>query len=310
MAEQNKGQGLCWQSNDGGLSGTYCAMEDAKLLVLDGGFYQGINLYDYASMWQGWIRKLDAHVNRFYKNMHACRMDPEISKEKFTEQVLEAVRRSGLKDAGISFVVTWGPYPTAYAKRGEKLGGPDHKVGLQVWVRPYRWIFPPEYIDEGIKVIIPSIRSYPNQCLNPRLKNFDRLHFFLAQLEAVNAGADGFITLTIDGHLAEGFNANVWLIKQGKLFTPSENTLAGITSDCIYDLAKEMNIEAAATFLTAWDLYTADEAFFCTSAGGITPIIEVDSRTVGDGKPGSMTKRLIEAYWKMHVNPKYAVQVY
>jgi branched-chain amino acid aminotransferase len=136
------------------------------------------------------------------------------------------------------------------------------------------------------------------------------LHFFLAQLEAVNAGADGFITLTIDGHLAEGFNANVWLIKQGKLFTPSESTLAGITSDCIYDLAREMNIEAAATFLTAWDLYTADEAFFCTSAGGITPIIEVDSRAVGDGKPGSMTKRLLDAYWKMHVNPKYAVQVY
>lgn len=310
MVEQSKGQGLCWQSNDGGLNGTYCAMEDAKLLVLDGGFCQGINLYDYASMWQGWIRKLDAHVNRFYRNMHACKMDPEISRGKFTEQVLETVRRSGLKDAGISFVVTWGPYPAAYAKRGEKLGGPDHKVGLQVWVRPYRWIFPPECIEEGTKVIIPSIRAYPNQCLNPRLKNFDRLHFFLAQLEAVNAGADGFITLTIDGHLAEGFNANVWLIKQGKLFTPSESTLAGITSDCIYDLAREMNIEAAATFLTAWDLYTADEAFFCTSAGGITPIIEVDSRTVGDGKPGFMTKRLIEAYWKMHVNPKYAVQVY
>ena len=310
MAEQTKSQGICWQSNDGGLTGTYCAMEDARVSVLDAGFLQGINLYDYATMWQGWIRKLDVHVDRFYKNMHACRMDPEISKEKFTEQVLETVRRSGLKDAGIYFVVTWGLSPTSYVKRGEKLGGPDHKVRLQVWVRPYRWVFPLECVEEGIKVIVPSIRAYPNQCLNPRLKNFDRLHFFLAQLEAIQAGADGFIALTIDGHLAEGFNANIWLIKQGKLFTPSENTLAGITSDCIYDLAREMNIEATAAFLTAWDLYTADEALFCTSAGGITPIIEVDSRAVGDGKPGSMTKRLLDAYWKMHVNPKYAVQVY
>ncbi len=310
MAEQAKSQGICWQSNDGGLTGTYCAMEDAKVSVLDAGFYQGINLYDCATMWKGWIRKLDAHVNRFYKNMHACRMDPEISKEKFTEQVLETVRRSGLKDAGVYFVVTWGLSSTSYVKRGEKLGGSDHKVRLQVWVRPYRWVFPQECTEEGIKVIIPSIRSYPNQCLNPRLKNFDRLHFFLAQLEAVNAGADGFICLTIDGHLSEGFNTNVWLIKQGKFFTPSENTLAGITSDCIYDLAREMNIEATATFLTAWDLYTADEVFFCTSAGGITPIVGVDSRAIGDGKPGPMTKRLIDAYWKMHMNPKYAVQVY
>jgi len=78
---------------------------------------------------------------------------------------------------------------------------------------------------------------------------------------------DGFIVLTIDGHLAEGFNTNVWLIKEGKLFTLSENTLAGITSECIYDLAREINIEATGAFL-------------------------------------------IDAYWKMHVNPKYAIQVY
>jgi branched-chain amino acid aminotransferase len=237
-------------------------------------------------------------------------MEPEISKEKMTEQMLEVVRRSKLEDAGIMLVATWGAYTTTIIRGMKKLGGAEHKVSLQIHVFPYRWAYPREYIEGGIRIMIPSIRAYPIQCLNPRIKNFDRLHFYLAQLEALNAGADAFVCLTINGHLSEGFNANIWLIKNSKLFTPSENSLKGITSDCVFDLAREMNVEATSTFLTAWDLYTADEAFFCTSAGGITPIVEVDARTIGNGNPGPLTRRLIDVYWKMHVDPKYAVRVY
>jgi branched-chain amino acid aminotransferase len=183
-------------------------------------------------------------------------------------------------------------------------------VRLQIWVEQYRWNFPPESRDTGTKAIIPTVRAFPRQCLDPRLKSFNRLHFFLAQLEVVKAGVDGFIILTTDGHLSESYGSNVWLIKKGVLLTPSEDALGGITRECVFDLAEEMNIEARGALLSSWDLYTADEAFLSTSAGGIFPIIEVDSRPIGNGKRGQITKRLIDAYWKMHVDPKYWVQVY
>ena len=305
----DKGEEIFWSSYDGGLTGKYCAIEDAKIRINDAGFGLGIALYDYLSMYRGWIRKVDSHIDRFYGSMHACKMDPEISKEKLTEQILEAVRRSKFQDCGISLIATWGAFPTLIDRSHQKLGGDDHKVTLMIRVIPYRWIFPPEYLNEGYRIIIPSNRAYPLQCINPRLKNFDRLNYFLAQLEAFNAGVDGFVCLTLDGHLAENYHCNIWLVKNGKLFTPSENTLQGITSECVHDMAAEMNIEATGAFLTAYDLYTADEAFFSTSAGPISPIVEVDARTIGNGKPGPITRRLFDAYWKLHVNPKYAVKV-
>ena len=305
--------GICWQSNDGGLTGTYCPLEEAKIPVWDAGFWLGLSLYDVAPMCQGWIRKLDSHINRFYNNARVCRMEPQVSKEQFKEQIFEAVRRSKLRDANIWWVVTWGAW-TLYTEDGKRFGGPelktpDHQLGVQIWIKPSRGAFPPECKECGTRVIIPSARAYPHQCVEPRLKHFDRLNFHMAQLEVIQAGVDGFVNLTLDGHLSEGHGANMWLVKQGKLLTPSENALQGITAEFVFDLARELNIEAAGALLTAWDLYTADEAFYSSSAGGIFPIIEVDGRPIGDGKPGRITKQLEDTYWKMAVDPKYAVQV-
>jgi branched-chain amino acid aminotransferase len=304
----SKGHGTCWQSIDGGRTGTYCAVEDAQISVWDGGFNRGITIFDVVPMWKGWIRKLDSHIDRFYDNLHTCRLDIEISREKLKEQVIATVRKSDLENAMIWMVVTWGPQPVLVSG-SKKPGGPDHRAGLQIWILPYRWNFPPKSLEEGTRAIIPKIRAIPHHCIDPRVKHFNRLHFFLAQLEVIDAGVDGFIILTLDGYISESVGSNVWLVKKGKLFTVPE-CLQGITRECVFDLAKEMNIEATTGLLAPRDLYTADEAFFSTSAGGIFPIIEVDSRTIGNGKPGPITKQLTEEYWKMHVDPKYCLQAY
>jgi len=306
--------GICWQSSDGGCTGTYCPLEDAKIPVWDAGFFLGISLYDVAPMWHGWIRKLDSHINRFYNNARVCQMEPAISKEQFKQQILDTARQSKMQDSNIWWVVTWGPW-TRYTLGDRKLGGPelrgpDHQLGLQIWTRLGTGAFPPECKERGAKIIIPSARAYPHQCVEPRLKHFNRLNFHLAHLEVINAGADGFVNLTLDGHLGESHAANVWLVKQNKLFTPSESALQGITVEYVFDLAMELKLEAAAASLTAWDLYTADEAFYSSSAGGLFPIVQVDGRRIGDGKPGPVTKRIEDIYWKMAVNPKYAIKVY
>ena len=305
--------GLCWQSSDSGLTGAYYPLEEAKIPVWDAGFWLGLSLYDVAPMYKGWIRKFDSHITRFYNNTRVCQMEPQISKEQFKKQIIETVHRSKFQDANVWWVATWGPW-TRYTVGDRKLGGPelrgpDHQLGIQIWVKAATGAFPPICKEKGCKVIIPSVRAYPHQCVEPRLKHFDRLNFHFAQLEVINAGADGFVNLTIDGHLSEGHGANVWLVKQGKLFTPSENALQGITAEFVFDLARELNLEAAGTSLTAWDLYTADEAFYSSSAGGIFPIIEVDGRKIGDGNPGAITKRLDDIYWKIAVDPRYAEKI-
>lgn len=306
--EPFESQAICWQSTDGGNTGTYCVAENAQISVWDGGFNRGIAIFEVVPMWEGWIRKLDSHITRFYSNLHGARMELDISKERLKERVMEITRRSGLECSMVWLVATWGPKPILI--RGSKEpGGPDHKTGFQIWVVPYRWNFPRESLDTGVRVIIPETRSIPHQCIDPRIKHFNRFHFYLAQLSVVDAGVDGVILLTVDGYISESVGSNVWLVKGGSLYTPIE-CLQGITSECVADLAKKMSIEVSTPLITPWDLYNADEAFFSTSAGGIFPIIEVDARTIGNGKPGPITKRLIEGYWKMHVNPEYCIQVY
>jgi branched-chain amino acid aminotransferase len=307
-AEVTRGHGTCWQSADGGHTGTYCTAEEARISIWDGGFNRGILVFDVVPMWQGWIRKLEAHISRFCRNLDACRINLETSGDKLKEQVIETARRSDFENAMIWMVATWGPDPILV--RGSKQpGGPDHKAGLQIWVVPYRWNFPQKSVAEGIRVLISKIRAIPHQCIDARIKHLNRLHFFLAQLEVVDAGLDGFILLTLDGYISEGLGSNIWAVKKGKLLTPSE-CLQGITRECVFDLAREMKVDATTALLTPWDLYTSDEAFFSSSAGGIFPIVEIDSRIIGNGKPGSITKRLIEGYWKMHVDPRYCIQVH
>jgi branched-chain amino acid aminotransferase len=133
-------------------------------------------------------------------------------------------------------------------------------------------------------------------------KNFNRMHTHLARLEAERANADDVVLLDDRGLLTESRGANVFLVRGDALYTPRGGILEGITRETVFEIAAEFGIPAAERDLTPYDLYTADEAFLCSTAGGIFPVVDVDGRTVGCGTLGSITQRVRERYWRRHLS--------
>jgi branched-chain amino acid aminotransferase len=171
---------------------------------------------------------------------------------------------------------------------------------LIVYAVPYVWIVPRDKIETGISVLIPSVRQWPASVLDAKIKNFNRLHGYLARIEADLAGADDIVFLDDRGMLTESRGANIFLIRDGRLYTPVTGILEGITRETVFEIAVEMDLPAAERDLTAYDLYVADEAFLCTTAGGIIPIVRADGRQIGSGQPGPVTRRIADRYWARH----------
>jgi branched-chain amino acid aminotransferase len=145
--------------------------------------------------------------------------------------------------------------------------------------------------------------------VDPTIKNHHWGDLTRAEKEAHAKGAKTAFLLDLDGNLTEGVGFNVFVIKSGKLLTPDSNCLLGITRLTVFDLAKEMNIEARACEIPVETVRAADEIFMCTTAGGIMPVKSLDGVPVSGGKPGPITKKLREAFWKAHGRPEYSTPV-
>jgi len=250
------------------INGEFIPADQASLPLMDAGFWLGINVFDVLSARQGFIFKLDAHVNRFYRALHAVRIDIPFSRREFGELIVETVYRSGLDDSYIQTVAT----------RGMREDRPisEWTPTLIINAVPYFEIVSPEVSARGLRIRIASVRNVPVQSVDAKIKTFNRLHSYLARLEALDAGADDAILLDLDGYVTEGRGANVFVVSNDQLFTPPEGLLEGITRETVFELAAAAGLPASEKRLTPYDLYNADEVFYCTTAGGIMPIVEVD----------------------------------
>lgn len=284
------------------LNGRFVPADQASLPLMDAGFWLGINVFDVLSARRGSIFKLDAHVDRFYRALHAVRIAVPHDRAEFGDLIVETVRRSGLEDSYIQIVATRGPRTDAPIT--------DWTPTVIINAMPYFEIVSPDVIARGLRVRISSVRNVPIQSVDAKVKTFNRLHSYLARLEALDAGADDAILLDLDGYVTEGRGANVFVVRGGCIYTPPEGLLEGITRETVFELAEAENLVCREERLTPYDLYNADEVFYSTTAGGIMPIVEVDKRTVGNGEPGEITRRLRDAYWDAHVNGPDATQIF
>jgi branched-chain amino acid aminotransferase len=283
------------------INGEFVSADRASLPLMDAGFWLGINVFDVLSARQGHIFKLEAHVSRFYRSLHAVRIAIPQTREEFAELIVETVRRSGLQDSYIQTIAT----------RGMRAEAPIGEWTPTVIINavPYFEIVSPEVAARGLRIRISSVRNVPIQSVDAKVKTFNRLHSYLARLEAIDAGADDAILLDLDGYVTEGRGANVFIVRDDRLYTPPEGMLEGITRETVFELAAQAGLPASEEELTPYDLYNADEIFYCTTAGGIMPIVEVDRRQIGSGAPGPITERLRDAYWTAHVSSPYATPV-
>lgn len=281
------------------VNGEYVPRDQARISVFDFGFLRGDGVFDTTSAWNGRIFKLSQHLERLDLSLRAARIPCPLPLEELRSVIIETARRCALPNAYIQTIVTRGEPPLGVRDLTQC------RPGLVVFVVPYVWILKPEQIRAGGRAMIASTRALPVQCLDPKIKSLSRQHFDLAVLQGRAAGVDVTLMLDMDGHVTEGPGFNLFVVRNGTLFSPPEGILMGITRQTVFELAAEHGIPAREADLTAYDLYAADEVFATSTAGGIMPLVEVDGRAIGDGKPGPLSQRTHELYWALRESGRH-----
>ncbi|MCA9864154.1 MAG: aminotransferase class IV [Thermomicrobiales bacterium] len=276
------------------LNGKYVPASEANVSIFDSGFIGGVSVFDTLACWQGGLFKLPQHRARFERSAHAAMIPLAASGNDLEQIIIETTRRSGCREAYVQAIATRGRRPTPSA--------PSNEPTLIVYAIPYVSLWPEEKAERGISVMIPSIRQWPPSTLDAKIKNFNRMHTHLARLEAERAAADDIVLLDDRGLLTESRGSNLFVVRGGTLYTPRSGILEGITRQTVFEIAAELGIPAAEHDLSPYDLYTAEEAFLCSTAGGIYPIAEADGRSVGSGGTGPITRALRDRYWERHLS--------
>src|SRR5215213_7498706 len=246
------------------INGEFMPASEAKVSIFDSGFMGGVSVFDTLACWHGKIFKLESHLSRFEHSAHAAMISLFVCGDELASIVVETTRHSGLEDAYVQVIATRG-------RRASPSAWSDEPTMI-VYAVPYVWIVPREKVETGISVIIPSIRNQPSTVLDPKIKNFNRLHSYFAKLEAENAGADDILMLDERGILTESRGANLFVVRGGTVYTPVGGILEGITRETVFEIAATLGISAVERDMTPYDLYVAEEAFLSTTAGGIIPI--------------------------------------
>ena len=286
------------------INGEYTPLSQANISVLDQGFLLGDGVFDVVSAWQGTIFKLDEHLDRFFQSLRAARLTTALTSDEWRQAIIETVRRNELRDATIRFIVTRGVAKQVVADPR------DYDPTIIIWAAPYVFLADEKKRHSGIRLFISHLRSFTPDTLDPRYKCLDRLHFQLAKIEALEAGYDDVIWLSADGYVSEGPASNVFMVRQGTLYTPGRQVLRGITRQTFLDLAQEAGIPAVEADVTAFDLYSADEVFTCSTAGGALAVREVAGRPLPGAVPGPLTQRLDALYWQLRESGKHGTPVY
>lgn len=267
----------------------YDKKEDAKVSVWDHGFLYGDGIFEGIRVYNGKVFKLDEHLERLYDSAKTLAIKIPLSFEELKEATLETIRRTKEMDCYIRLIVSRGVGDLGIDPRK------CPKATIVIIVDTIT-LFPEELYDVGVNVIIASTRKNLVDAVNPNVKTLNYLNSIMAKIEAVHAGVPEAILINSHGHVTEGSADNIFIIKDGVLKTPPAyaGILVGITRNIIMEIARSMNIPVQETLMTSHELFIADEIFLSGSAAEMIPVIEVNKRIIGDGKPGPIYRKLLE----------------
>jgi branched-chain amino acid aminotransferase len=272
------------------VNGEMVPSDQASISVFDHGLLYGDGVYDTLFAKYGWIFKLGPHIRRLRRSMKAIALDVGLDDAAISNVVVDTVRRNALTDAYVKVVATRGVSP-------EPLLDPRGCTpSLIVFARPYLALSSPDQQRQGLKAKIVSNRRVGMPAVDPRIKNLNYLNLILGKIEAQNAGCDEALFLDDDGYVCEAPGYNVFAVRDGEVATPAASILEGITRETVLELCEEQSVPSAIRGTAPYDLYTADEVFLTSTAGGLVPVTEVDGRQIGSGEPGPMFRRLESAY--------------
>jgi branched-chain amino acid aminotransferase len=259
--------------------------------VFDHGLLYGDGVFEGIRVYHGKIFERDAHMDRLFQSAKGIRLPIPLSREQLIAAMEETIKANNFTDCYIRLVVTRGV--------GSLGLSPIRCERPSVFIiADLLELYPREMYEKGMSVITASVvRNHPN-AISPRVKSLNYLNNILAKLEAIDAGVPEAIMLNHEGNVSECTADNIFIVRGGQVQTPQtcDGVLEGITRKVMLELCQRLQIPAIEKTLQRHDLYIADECFLTGSGAEVIPVTRIDNRPIGTGQPGSVTRKLIEAF--------------
>ncbi|MBU0709502.1 MAG: branched-chain-amino-acid transaminase [Candidatus Omnitrophica bacterium] len=274
------------------INGKFYDKKEAKISVFDHGLLYGDGVFEGIRSYSRLVFKLKEHIDRLYESAHSIMLEIPMNKEQMSKAVIATLKENKLTNGYIRLVVT----------RGEGDLGLDPRKckghGAVIIIVDKIALYPEKFYKEGLKILtVPTVRNLP-EAVNPQIKSLNYLNNILAKIEAVNAGYDEAIMLDSLGYVAECTGDNIFIVKNNHLYTPPQcmGTLRGITRDAVLEISRRDKIQTHEHVITRHEVYISDECFLTGTAAEIVPVVNVDHRVIGTGKPGKVTLNLMRKF--------------
>ncbi len=273
------------------LDGAFVDREDAKISVFDHGLLYGDGIFEGIRVYKKCVYRLDEHLERLWHSAKDILLTIPMTVKEMEEAICESCRVNAIEDGYIRLVVTRG--------KGDLGLSPNScpRASVIIIADTIR-LYPEEHYSEGLSIVtVPTRRSGP-AALNPAVKSLNYLNNILAKMEAAQNGALEAIMLNDQGFVAECTGDNIFIIHKGILYTPdvANGALRGITRGAVMELAEAAGIPVKECNLTRHEIWNADECFLTGTAAELIPVVKLDGRVIGSGKPGAVTKQLHAAF--------------
>jgi len=275
------------------ISGKFFDKENAKISVFDHGFLYGDGVFEGMRSYNGKVFRLREHMIRLWDSAKALMIEIPLTLEAMEAAVDETLRINNIKDGYIRLVVT----------RGIGTLGLDAHLchhSQVIIIADHLALYPKEHYEKGLEIVTAStVRTNPSM-VSPQIKSLNYLNNILAKIEGHQAGCVEVLMLNTKGEVAECSGDNIFIISKEELHTPPPEAgiLEGITRQVVLEIAAEMGIPVKEAPMTRYDIFVADECFLTGSAAELIPVVKLDGRLIGNGKPGPMTLKLLDRFQK------------
>jgi branched-chain amino acid aminotransferase len=265
--------------------------QDAKVSVFDHGLLYGDGVFEGIRFYNGRVFRLEEHIRRLFYSARAIVLNLPWTQEQVMQFTVDTIKANGLRDGYVRLVVTRG-------SGGLGLNPYLCERASMFIIAATIQLYPQEYYTNGLAIVTCATRRPAPAALMPQVKSLNYLNNIMAKIEAIQAGAMEALMLNEQGYVAECTGDNIFLLKNGTLLTPpvSDGALDGVTRQVILQLADQLGIPWKEQTLTRYDIFIADECFLTGTAAEVIPVIALDRRQIGAGKPGALTARFIEAF--------------
>ncbi len=288
------------------VDGEFHPKSTAKVSVYDHGFLYGDGVFEGIRAYGGIVFRLDDHMDRLYNCAKTIKLTIPMPREQLVAALVETLRKNALKDAYIRLVVSRGTGDLGVDPRKCR------KASIVIITEPVELAHGAAARQLGVSAIISSVRRDAVDGTSHEIKSLNYLNSVLAKLEAIDAGADEAIMLDHRGFVSEATTTNVFIVVQSEIVTPPSvaGILHGITRKRVIQLANELGFKIHERDITPFELINSDEAFLTGTLAEIVPLVKVKGIPIGDGRPGDITRRMLEEFARIRSDPREGTPVY